>query len=658
MSTMEVSMSKYLFFGSVLIFMISCNSPKTEKFNYQQNFTPTSSQIKEQITRLVFDDVREETKLSNWNKANWALVENGVMVVGSRNDEYLRRVSLIKDIYQGNESFSYIREFRVPWLTLSMGDVNWSNYTASTTIKFEKDCSAGLAFRYLNSREYYAFILDKVNGMAKLVFRKLDKEATMDKPAWIELAAVKYDFKQDEIYEVQIDVDGSDIACKINNTTVIEYEDSARINGKVALVAEDQVTFGSVFVKGEMLISEPSELPKYYQPKLIHDLPLPGGNLKRDFFFLDPDSDGEKEIIIAEIKDNKYSYRCLEFDGTELWKIDNIKFPTTESGDFTIQVFDINGDGKNEIITAIDFQLQIRNGKNGKLIKSVPTPDANPYYDSRDYKYPKLLGDAICPVRIKPNKPPGFYIKDRYTNIWLYDNNLNQLWHKPISTTHFPLPVDLNSDGVDEILVNHTLLKADGSIIWKLPLSDHVDNIAYVSLNPAKDPKSFYLAGGEMGLLKINPDNGNIIKRLEIGHCQTITIADFIPKKEGLELLTQTLWREDQIHYLYDKDLNLISTWQGEFGRIYPLPWGKEGSELALSPDGIVDPLTGRVLHAPFGKVVALLSNNRWNNVIIVTEEENRLRLFAPEGIKVEPKAFLYSEIQSHYLPVVKASLL
>ena len=109
----------------------------------------------------------------------------------------------------------------------------------------------------------------------------------------------------------------------------------------------------------------------------------------------------------------------MEFDGTELWKIDDIKYPTTEGGDYIIQVFDINGDGRNEVVAAIDFQIKVFNGKTGKLLKSVPTPNQNPYFDSRNYEYPRLLGDALCPVKITPDKPQGFYIKDRYTNIWL-----------------------------------------------------------------------------------------------------------------------------------------------------------------------------------------------------------------------------------------------
>jgi hypothetical protein len=338
-----------------------------------------------------------------------------------------------------------------------------------------------------------------------------------------------------------------------------------------------------------------------------------------------------------------------------------MEYPSTEAGDFTMQVFDINGDGKNELVTAIDFEIQVREGETAKLIKSVPTPEQNPYYDSRDYPYPRLLGDAMCPVKLDPESPPGFYIKDRYTNIWLYDHNLNQLWHKAISTAHFPLPVDVNGDGIDEIMVNHTLLKADGSVIWALPLSDHSDNLGYLSLNPGKDPDFFYIAGGEMGLLKVDPSSGELVNRFELGHIQAYAVADWLPEKEGLELLTVTSWREDRIHYLFDKDLNMVSTWQGE-GGFYPVPWGPDGTDIALMAAGenyrLADPLTGEVLYTSPGRVVGVFADDRWGNVLVAAEEENHLKLYASaKDPELEPIAFERPDIRSGYLPTIKTLL-
>jgi len=647
---------------TILAVFISCSSPETAKFSYYQDFSPDSSGLIDPSTRLVFDDVREELYLSSWRKANWRLDEKGVRVVGSRNAEVDRRAKLAMDVYQGNESFVLIREYRVPWLTLSMGDLSWTDYTASTTLTFEEQVIAGLAVRYLNSREYYAFVLDPGKKEAKLVLRKIDREGTPDRLAWIELESAPFELLPGQPYEIRVQVKGDEIICSINDETIIETTDTYRSSGKIALIADDPVMFGPVTAEGEKKTEDPYRHLTYDIPVQVHEIPLPGGNIDRRFWFTDPDSDGIKELILAEHDEENYSYRCLELEGRELWRIDDMEYPFTEAGDFTMQVFDINGDGNNELLMCIDFEIQVRDGITAKLLKSVPTPEQNPYYDSRDYPWPRLLGDALCPVKISPDEPKGFYIKDRYTNIWLYDHNLNQLWHKAISTAHFPLPVDVDGDGAEEIMVNHTLLRADGSEIWSLPLSDHSDNIAHISLNPGVDPEYFYVAGGEMGLLKVNPANGEILNRFELGHIQAFTIADWLPEKEGLELLTVTTWREDRIHYLFDKDLDMVSTWQGELGSMYPVPWGPERSNIALIGTSdhyyFVDPLTGEVLYTAPGRVVGVFADERWGNVLMATEEENNLRLYAsPHDPDLEPIAFVLEEIRSDYLPTLKTSL-
>ena len=656
------ALSKFIIVVIILpLVFTNCSQTPETIFSYQQNFAPDTSELHNQTTRLEFEDVREEGVLSNWGEAGWMLADQGVRVVGSRQAEVERREKLVKDVYQGNESFVTIRGFRVHWLTLSMGDLNWRDYTVSTSLKLEKKTNAGIAFRYLNSREYYAFVLDTKNQLARLVLRKMDKEATVDHPAWDELKTAAHPILPDKIYQITTEVKGDHIVCSIDDTVVIDFKDTYRKNGKVALIADDPALFGPVSIEGKMDVIEPVRQLNVQMPELVYELPLPGGDIDRRFWFLDLDGDGEREILIAERDEDRYAYRSLEFDGTELWRIDDIAYPTTEAGDHAINVFDINGDGKNEIITAIDFQIQIREGNTGNIIKSVPTPDQNPYYDSRDYPYPKLLGDAICPVQTDPDKPSGFYIKDRYTNIWLYDNELNQLWHKALSTAHFPIPVDIDDDGIEEIMVNHTLLSADGTEIWKLPLSDHVDNQAYVSLHPGKDPKYFYMAGGEMGLLKVNPSDGEILKRFELGHIQANALADFLPDREGLELLTQTYWREDGIFYLFDKDLNMVSTWKGDPGGVYPVQWGKNGGVLALisgTTTRFVDPLTGEVMVSSLGRVVGFFGDNRWGNALVVTQEENHLKIYSSlNDSALDPVELLYTELQSGYLPIVNTSL-
>ncbi len=644
-------------------FISNCLIPKNTDFIYQQNFTPDSTHIISTRDRLVFDDVREEGKLSNWNSANWVLTGESVTVVGSRNREVERREKAVAVMYEGHESNVTIRGFRVHWLTLSMGDLSWTDYVISTTVRPENGTCAGIAFRYLNPREYYAFMLDTKNNKVKLVLRRMDQEATTGHFAWDEIKTVPFQFTSGKTYNISATVQDSRITCQVDGSVVIDTLSNFRKNGKVAFIADDPARFGPVTVKGKMNHGQARSPVRFEKPRHVYSLPLTGGDIQRRMWFSDVDSDGKNEIIISEFSKNKYAYRCIRFDGTELWKIDHIKNPVTEGGDFVIQIFDINGDGKNEVVAAIDFNIEVRDGKTGTLLKSVPTPEQNPYFDSRDYPYDRLLGDALCPVKIRPGKPKGFYLKDRYTNLWMFDNNLNLLWHKAIGTGHFPLPADIDGDGTDEIMVCHTLLKADGRVIWDLPLSDHTDNIAWVSLNPGKENKFFYMAAGEMGLLKVNPVTGKIEKRLELGHIQALTVDDFLTDREGLELMAQTTWREDKIFYLFDKDLKMISTWQpgySEGGVIYPVSWGENGRDLGImagKTSFLIDPVTGDSLYK-IGHLVDVFSDSRWGNELVATEENNFLNIYLSQNDRnLRPAKFLFTDFQSGYLPIVNPEL-
>ena len=622
-------------------------------FNYRQDFSPPKSVTTMRDGRLEYDDVRAEGNLSSRILRAWKLADGGVQCVGSRQAEMNSRERSVKDKYKGYESFVTIRGYRVPWLTLSMGDLDWADYTVQTTVKPAPDCTTGLAFRYQNSRQYYALILED-RQKASLVLRTQDREASVGTEAWTRLKSVPFDVTPDTTYRLKVRVNGSNIKCFINNNKVIEHDDMTLRSGKIALLADNPAFFGPVSVEGTLIRPKLPPLPKCSKPQILHEVNLPKVEKRLHFFFLDADTDNLPEIIIAERNKGKYAYRCLEFDGSQLWHIDGIKNPITEGGDNPIQVFDINGDGQNEIVLMADFQIQVRNGKTAQILNSCNTPKPNPYYDSRGYRYPLLLGDALCQVKINPDDPPGFYVKDRYTNIWLYDHNLELKWHKALSTGHFPLPIDIDNDGAEEILTNHTLLDTDGKEIWSLPLSDHVDNIACASLDPGKKPKRFYLAAGEMGLLEVDVNTGRIYNRYELGHIQFVRIADFLPEKPGLELLTQTWWREDQLHYLFDKDMIPIATWQAQTGKNDIIPWGENGRDLLLTTTGIRDPITGRKIRDSFGRYQMVLDDPRWGEGVVLVSENDKIKVYGPQKpFKAPARKRTYQGIQSNYLPML-----
>jgi len=640
-------MRRYAFLGLFFIPFVLFGFQKKEipeGFKYYQDFKPTESQIFKKghgrISRIQYADIREEGMISSWKKPNWELMPGGIRAIGSRVVEGQQREKDILEEYHGAETISTMHGWRTPWLTLSMGDVDWKDYSVETTVKPSaaltggEFTTAGLAFRYQTPRHFYAFMLQK-NQEAGLYYRPFDREATREAEAWIKLGSVPLEVVPGRSYRVKVQVEGQDIRCSVDGKEVIRGRDARIGSGRVALLADNPAEFGPVSVEGTLERKSEPPLPACARPKLVQEINLgPTKSDDRSLYFYDVDTDKELEIIITErMKDNS-SYRCIEFDGKELWRVDGIKYPLGEnSSDEPVCVFDINGDGKNEVVMAADLKLQVREGRTGRLLMSTDAPKPNQYLGDKTYRYERQLGEYIRPVRLSKADPPGFYFKDKYTNIWVYDHKLQLKWHRAMNTGHRPTAIDFNNDGRNEILASFTFMDAaDGSTLWQLPnLSDHLDNTLYQSLDPGKKPKRLYLAFGENGLLEVEAETGKILYRGQLGHIQLVNIADFVPEKPGLELLTQTRWREDRVHYLMDKDLNILAIWLGTYGNTYDLPWGEGGRMLPMTPDGIVDPMTGRVIVPRFGSVETVIQDPRWKQKIVVTEDGDVLKLFGPE---------------------------
>ncbi|MEI3182157.1 MAG: hypothetical protein V8S98_01645 [Lachnospiraceae bacterium] len=55
-----------------------------------------------------------------------------------------------------------------------------------------------------------------------------------------------------------------------------------------------------------------------------------------------------------------------------------------------------------------------------------------------------------------------------------------------------PLPIDIDGDGKDELLVGYKLLDSDGQMLWSYPISeDHTDEIVAGKWMPGEDEGHF-----------------------------------------------------------------------------------------------------------------------------------------------------------------------
>lgn len=535
----------------------------------------------------------------------------------------------------------------MPWLTLYMGDEDWTDYVVETTItpdskeNYGEYTTAGVAFRFHNARQYYAFLLTKT-GSGKLVFRSEDREFEADQPAWDVIGEEPMNVKPGQAYNVRINVEGDKIICYVDNKKVIEARDTRLSYGKVALLADNPAYFGPVSVKGVLIRKQLPPLPMVATSKLVHTTPISEFIGRGNYDYVDLDNDGEIEILINYNTENEgNTYQALKLDGTLIWKLSGLGLNRTHA------LFDINGNGNNElIVTTNTGKIQVRDGTNGFLFYEIPIPDPINYLGNR--KLPRSTDnqfDNISPIRINQSRPPGFFIKDRYWNIWAFDRFGNQIWHRSLSTGHNPLVVDVNGDGIDEIVASNTLLDArDGRIIWDLGLEDHADDIQYFTLEPGIQPNRIYISHGEAGLLVVDPITGNLLFRGHLGHVQRHGVGNFVKDMPGKQLIVHLRWREDNIHYLFDKDMNKIASWVmsprpvSTYSYPYavtPIGWGINGHDLLIDYTGdILDPLTGRLVMKSLGDYDRILDSTPWGDkiMVIIDKSKNEIRFYARDS--------------------------
>jgi hypothetical protein len=177
----------------------------------------------------------------------------------------------------------------------------------------------------------------------------------------------------------------------------------------------------------------------------------------------DLDGDGAVEIVSARNADRNdvhftSAVVAQRLDGSVLWRWGDPKIGRKKlHHDVACQVYDWDGDGKNEVVLCTEGFLVELDGATGREKRRLPLPK-----DATDcLVFANLSGNA---------RATDVLVKTRYTQIWAYDRNWKQLWTMKnpggYLTAHQPVPVDLDGDGRDEIIAGYAMLNANGSTRW------------------------------------------------------------------------------------------------------------------------------------------------------------------------------------------------
>jgi hypothetical protein len=508
---------------------------------------------------------------------------------------------------------------------LIAGDDLWTDYSIDIRFAPERDqFQNGIVFRYRNDRVYYfagvigqKAVLKKVNGGVS--FRKLDETI---------LAEQSLAWTPGEFIGLTVTATGDRLTADFNDGRArLEARDGAFKQGRIGFTSDVPTKFGRVrvtcsndakagFEKARKERDDEEAKLQAAQTGMVvwKKIPTAGFGVGRNLRFGDLDGDGRLDILVVQVdpigpNDGHCQVGCmtaLTLDGKRLWQNgtpDSWRDHLTS--DVGVQIHDFDGDGTNDVVYCRDMKIIVAEGATGKTKYEAPTPESGTN-ETRRTSFPRILGDAIYFADFHGRGAKrDLVIKDRYWNVWAYDNKLKLLWTLPRNTGHYPFAFDVDGDGKDELAIGYSLLSHDGKIIWSLQekIEDHADGVAILQRKPG-GPLMWQCVASDEGVFFADM-KGNILTNYQVGHAQNASTADYRPDLPGLETVTINFWGNQGIVNFFDADGKKYHDFEpAQHGSMMlPLNWRGDGQEywiLSANPDeGAYDGWGRRVLRFP-----------------------------------------------------------
>ena len=275
---------------------------------------------------------------------------------------------------------------------------------------------------------------------------------------------------------------------------------------------------------------KPLELPQ--QVELLRDYTIPSASIVK---FGDVDGDGKPDFLVLTPSYSAYMYNHA---GKELWHWEAPAADARLRGEFEApgSIWDFDQDGFAEVIhwrieNGVEW-LVMADGRTGAIKHKVPWPTRPMPHVYNNFR------TAIA--RFQPgyaNTLVVFTDSGGIINLTAYDKELKQLWNHSEKRAkdysgHYLYPIDLNGDGIDEVIISHLCLDAKGNQVWKNDHifddnHDHMDAIEFADID--SDGKLELLTGqSDIGALAYKAGTGELLWQNMADHTQQVTSGNIL----------------------------------------------------------------------------------------------------------------------------------
>lgn len=345
----------------------------------------------------------------------------------------------------------------------------------------------------------------------------------------------------------------------------------------------------------------------------------------------DVDGDGQVEIVSSRnmnIGDVHYTSTAVaqKLDGSVLWKWGNPAIGRKIwHHDVACQIHDSDGDGLNEVVLCTKGYLVELDGATGREQRRIRIPD-----DAADcLVFCNLSGG---------HRPSDVLVKNRYHQIWAYDQTGNLLWTVKdpggYRTAHQPRPIDIDGDGCDEIMAGYAMLNADGSVRWvyKSKTVDqkrgHLDCVrVFQGGDKPEDFKLVLTCCGANNIAMVD-GTGEIIWEVAGYHFESVDVGRVFPGVSGQQIVVDIDHQPlgNSPIWTLDENGKLLGRIVTDYSRHHCLlDWTGDGfDEILVAHNGCIYDHHGRrigILAVPGGSLVGKSKGERSILIADVTSD-------------------------------------